>query len=208
MPYQTDERLKSYLDTNQLHREQLCRAILAADPRFSEVRPRQPRGGPDGGRDIEAVYRGDQKVFGAVGFINQANDSAEQKRRVVAKFSEDLSNALSSTDEWDAFVFFTNVNLTVGEKDGLIAEAKAHGVLFCEVFDRERLRIALDTPDGFSTRFQYLGIPLTEEEQASFFARWGDEIHSVISTGFARMEAALNRVLFSKKFRTQSHTLL
>ena len=56
MPYQTDERLKNYLDTNQLQRERMCRAILAIDKRFSEVRPRHPRGGPDGGRDIQANY--------------------------------------------------------------------------------------------------------------------------------------------------------
>ena len=48
----------------------MCRAILAIDKRFSDVRPRHPRGGPDGGRDIEAVYRGDQITFGAVGFVN------------------------------------------------------------------------------------------------------------------------------------------
>lgn len=197
MPYQTDERLKSYLDTNQLHREQMCRAVLAADPRFSEVRPRHPRGGPDGGRDIEAVYRGSQKAFGAVGFVNQANDSAEQKRNVKSKFEADLASALRANEQQlGAFVFFTNVNLTIGEKNDLIQQAKEGGVPFCDIFDRERLRIELDGPNGFSTRFQYLGIVLTGEEQASFFARWGDEIQSVISNGFDRMEIALNRILF------------
>ncbi len=42
MSYLTDERLKSYLDTNQLHREQLCLALLALDNRFTNVRPRHP----------------------------------------------------------------------------------------------------------------------------------------------------------------------
>ena len=50
--------------------------------------------------------------------------------------------------------------------------------------------------DGFSIRFQYLGLPLSEEEQASFFAKWGDDIQSVISTGFQRIEKTLDRVLF------------
>jgi hypothetical protein len=156
LPYQTDERLKGYLDANQLHREQMCRAILAIDKRFSDVRPRHPRGGRDGGRDIEAVYRGDQVTFGAVGFVNQANDSDEQKKRVKAKFSSDLSSALSSSVKPGAFVFFTNVNLTISEKDDLISEAKRSGIAFCEVLDRERLRISLDSPDGFYIRFQYL----------------------------------------------------
>jgi hypothetical protein len=196
LPYQTDEKIKSYLDTNQLHREQMCRAILAIDKRFSDVRPRHPRGGPDGGRDIEAVYKGDQTTFGAVGFVNQANDSDEQKKTIKSKFSSDLKSALGSDKKPSAFVFFTNINLTIGEKESLIQEAKTSEMLLCEILDRERLRISLDSPDGFSIRFQYLNISLSEEEQASFFARWGDDIQSVISTGFQRVENTLNRVLF------------
>jgi len=196
VPYQTDERLKSYLDTNQLHREQMCRAILSIDKRFSDVRPRHPRGGRDGGRDIEAVYRDDQVVFGAVGFVNQANDSEEQKKVIKGKFQDDLNSAVAADKKPNAFIFFTNINLTIGEKEALIRAAKSAGLLFCEILDRERLRIALDSPDGFSIRFQYLNIPLSEEEQASFFARWGDDIQSVISTGFQRIENSLNRILF------------
>jgi len=54
MVYETDERLKSYLDTNQMAREQMCLAVMANDRRFSNVQPRHPRGGPDGARDIRA----------------------------------------------------------------------------------------------------------------------------------------------------------
>jgi hypothetical protein len=196
LPYQTDERLKSYLDTNQLHREQMCRAILSIDKRFTDVRPRHPRGGRDGGRDIEAVYRDSQVAFGAVGFVNQANDSEGQKKSIKSKFQSDLGRTITADQKPSAFIFFTNINLTIGEKEELIERAKQLGFLFCEILDRERLRIALDSPDGFSIRFQYLNIPLSEEEQASFFARWGDDIQSVISTGFQRVENALNRILF------------
>lgn len=58
LTYTTDEKLKGFLDTNQLHREQLCLAVLSLDKRFTDVRPRHPRGGRDGGRDIEAMFRG------------------------------------------------------------------------------------------------------------------------------------------------------
>jgi hypothetical protein len=34
MPYDTDERLKGYLDTNQMHREQMCLAVMANRPAF------------------------------------------------------------------------------------------------------------------------------------------------------------------------------
>lgn len=196
MPYLTDERLKSYLDTNQMHREQLALAILALDKRFTEVRPRHPRGGPDGGRDIEAIFRGEQCAFGAVGFVNQAEDSKGKKKTISAKFYADLESALLVTPTPTVFVFLTNINLTVGDKDELIAAARARGIIHCEVFDRERLRIALDSADGFSIRFQYLGIPLSEEEQASFFAKWGDDINSVIITGFQKVQRTLDHLLF------------
>jgi hypothetical protein len=119
LTYQTDERLKGYLDTNQLQRERMCVAILAIDKRFSDVRPRHPRGGPDGGRDIEAVFKNSQKAFAAVGFANQANDSNEQKRAIRKKFAADLASALSGEIRPEVFIFFTNINLTATEKDDL-----------------------------------------------------------------------------------------
>ncbi len=196
MPYQTDERLKSYLDTNQLHREQMCRALLSIDKRFVDVRPRHPHGGPDGGRDIEATFKKDQKAYGAVGFVSQANDSKKQKTTLKRKFKKDLESAVNADEKPSVFVFFTNINFTIGEKDDLVQIARAAGMTFCEIIDRERLRISLDSPDGLSIRFQYLGLTLSEAEQASFFAKWGDDIQSVISTGFQRVEKTLDRVLF------------
>lgn len=174
----------------------MCLAILAIDKRFSDVRPRHPRGGPDGGRDIEALFRGDLPAHGAVGFINQANDSKEQKKIIKEKFSSDLKSSLGVEKKPSVFVFFTNLNLTIGEKEKLIKAAKKKCITHCEIIDRERMRIVLDSPDGFSVRFQYLNIPLSEEEQASFFAMWGDDIQSVIATGFQSVENTLNRVLF------------
>jgi len=196
LSYQTDERLKSYLDTNQLHRERLCLSVLATDKRFTDVRPRHPRGGPDGGRDIEAVFRHTQIAYGAIGFVNQANDSGDQRRIIRKKFEDDLDSVLNAQPSPDVFVFLTNVNLTIGEKEEMTSCAKAGGIAYAEIMDRERIRIALDCPDGFSARFQYLGLPLSEEEQASFFAKWGDDIESIISTGFQRVEKTLDRLLF------------
>lgn len=196
MPYETDERLKSYLDTNQLHREQMCLAVLSADHRFSDVRPRHPRGGPDGARDIEALFQSMQLTFGAVGFVNQANDSDEHKRRVGLKFQGDLGEALKQEPAPEVFIFFTNVNLTIGEKDDLIASAKGKGLAHAEIFDRERIRVVLDSADGLSLRYQYLGLPLSEAEQASFFSRWGDDIQALINTRFGAVETLLNRIHF------------
>ncbi|MDK1237465.1 hypothetical protein [Cronobacter turicensis] len=70
------------------------------------------------------------------------------------------------------------------------------GIRHCEIFDRERIRISLDSPDGFAIRFQYLNISLSEAEQATFFAQWGDDIQQVISSGFKNIESGINRLLF------------
>lgn len=196
MTVETDLRLRSALDTNQRDREQMCLAVLGLDHRYSQLRPRHPHGGPDGGRDIEGLLDGDRVAFGAVGFANGANDSSEQKKKIAGKFRSDLSAALEARPGLKAFVFFSNLHFTIGEQDAFKAEAKASGIEHCDIIDRERLRIELDSPAGFFIRFQFLGIPLSPEEQASFLSRYGDRLHDVVATGFGRVEKTLNRVLF------------
>lgn len=196
MPTETDIRLRSWLDANQRDREQMCRSVLALDPHYSDVRPRHPSGGPDGGRDIEGVFDGEYVAYGAVGFHNGANDSDEQKKRIRSKFSSDLRSALTAKPDLRVFAFLTNLHFTMGEQSAMKEEARSAGVDHCDVFDRERLRIELDSPSGFFVRFQHLGIPLSEAEQASFLSRYGDRIQEVVSTGFQRIERTLNRILF------------
>ena len=196
MPTDTDIRLRSWLDANQRDREQMCRSVLALDQRYSDVKPRHPAGGPDGGRDIEAVFDGGRLAYGAVGFQNGANDSDEQKKKIRAKFTSDLLAALKSTPDLKVFVFLTNLHFTMGEQSEMKAEAFKCGINHCDILDRERLRIELDSPAGFFIRFQYLAIPMSEAEQASFLARYGDRIQEVVSTGFQRIERSLNRILF------------
>jgi len=174
----------------------MCRSILALDPHYSDVRPRHPSGGPDGGRDIEAIFDGEYIAYGAVGFHNGANDSDEQKKRIRSKFSSDLRSALAAEPNLKVFAFLTNLHFTMGEQSGMKEEAHKAGVKHCDIFDRERLRIELDSPPGFFVRFQHLGIPLSEAEQASFLSRYGDRIQEVVSTGFQRIERTLNRILF------------
>jgi hypothetical protein len=193
--YHTDERLKGYLDSNQLSRERLALAVLALDRRFSDLKPRHPRGGPDGGRDIEAKFDG-ELVFGAVGFQNQATDADETRKKAMDKFKSDLDAALAADPAPKVFAFLTNVNLRQGEKDELVQEAQSKGITHAEVFDRERIRILLDTPEGFAARYQYLGLTLSEAEQAAFFARWGGDLQSLLVDGFGRLEGSLRRLQF------------
>ena len=171
MATETDIRLRSWLDSNQRDREQMCRAILALDGRYSDVRPRHPAGGPDGGRDIEATFENNREAYGAVGFANSANDSEEQKKQIRKKFKDDLASALNANPQLKAFAFLTNLHFTMGEQDAMKQEAKKAGIEHCEILDRERIRIELDSPSGFFIRFQYLSIPLSDTEQASFLAK-------------------------------------
>lgn len=195
-PNSTDERLRWYLDTNQLARERLCLALLAMDKRFSNVNPRQPRGGPDGGRDLEGIFQGKYTVFGAVGFVNSASDSYQNKKEIIKKFKNDFNSAIKANGELKAFIFFTNVNLTASEKANLIDMTMKKGLILCDIYDRERIRIVLDSPDGLSLRYQYLQIPLSDAEQASFFAKWGEGIQGLISRKFEDVDNKLRRIQF------------
>lgn len=206
-PQLTEERLRTYLDGNQPARERLCIAVLNMDRRFSDVRPRHPKGGPDGGRDIEAKYRDSELAYGAAGFVNGANDSDAQIKQIKGKFKADLKAALRETVKPTAFVFFTNVALTAGEKAALVMAATKSGVTACDIFDRERLRVALDGTDGLGARVQYLDIPMSSAEQASFFARWGDDIQSLVASRFQSVESTLARLLFLQEARATLGTI-
>src|SRR5438477_11244101 len=111
----TDERLRSWLDTQQLARERLCLAVLSLDKRFTNIRPRNPRGGRDGGRDLEATYKDGRQAWAAIGFQNSVSDSREEKKAAVQKFKKDLARALKEEKNLKVFVAFTNVGLTAGE---------------------------------------------------------------------------------------------
>lgn len=202
MPYETEERLKSYLDANQQGREQLCLAVLQTDRFYSDIRPRQPKGGPDGNRDIQAIYNGEQIAFVAVGFVNGANDSRPQKTQIKNKFKSDFTDAKEEYKDLKVFVFFTNILFTTGEKEKLEEYAKGKGITHCDIYDRERIRIALDSLDGLAARYQYLGLKLSDAEQQAFFNRWGDDIQTMISNRFSDVDTKLNRILFLEESKT------
>src|ERR1700689_38933 len=105
----TDERLKSWLNADQAARERMCAGILALDRSYTDIVPRRPEGGPDGGRDIECRRLG-QKCFGAVGFLNHACDSKEQKKKLLRKFRDDIQSARDGEPTLKAFVFMCNID--------------------------------------------------------------------------------------------------
>lgn len=164
----TEERLRNWLDANQAQRERLCLHLLPLLGPYTNVTPRRPKGGRDGARDIPAVFDGHIEVWGAVGFKNSANDSAENKKWVKKKYKSDLKAALKHNTTLKGFLFFTNIDLTPGEQKELIAHATKNGIKHAEIFHRERLRQVLDSPEGLGYRLQYLDIPMSQEEQVAF----------------------------------------
>ncbi len=173
----------------------MCRP--AFDKRFSQVRSRNPKGGPDQGRDIEAIFDGRSLAFGAVGFIDGANDSASHRRQIKKKFRDDLASALKHRVDLDVFVFFTNVALTAADQDEMERAARElKRTLVLELFTREEIRAALNTPKGFGLRLAYLDIEMSKSEQTSFFATYGEEIQATIARKFTDLDRSMARVEF------------
>lgn len=191
----SEERLRTWA-LAQEERERLCLGILALDPRYSNVKPRRPKGGPDGSRDIEAVFTDRETVWGGVGFRNNAIDSVEDKAWTRTKFKSDITAALEVNPNLWGFVFFTNIDLTPGETSEFESTAKDLGLAFVDIFYRERLRIVLDSPRGLGLRFQHLGVPLSEPEQAAFFAEYGSQLESILHRGFSQVDERLRRLEF------------
>ena len=191
----TEERLRTWAIAQE-ERERMCLSVLALDPRFSNVKPRRPKGGPDGGRDIEAVFSNHEIVWGGIGFRTNVTDLVEDKRWVRQKFEDDIASAKAANPQLWGFVFFTNVDLTPGELHMFEQTARGHGLSFIEVFYRERIRITLDSPRGLAMRYQYLSIPLSEPEQAAFFAEYGSQIESLLHQGFSQVDERLRRLEF------------
>ena len=171
-------------------------AVLALDRRYSDVQPRRPKGGPDGSRDIEAVYNGAVRTWAAVGFRNQVSDSPEDKRAIKAKFKSDLDTAIAENQNLRGFAFLTNVDLTPAEGNELTDHARQRGLIHVDVFWRERIRVVLDSPEGLGIRYQYLQIPLSDAEQASFFSRFGSDLQSLLNRQHEAVGASIARVEF------------
>jgi hypothetical protein len=190
-PRLTEERLRHHLDSNQVMRERMCLALLPLLGPFTREQPRRPRGGPDGGRDIEAVYQGRTTIWGAVGFRNGGGSDDEARNAMEKKFKEDLDRALEENASLAGFVFFTNVDLTPSRRESLVRYAHGKNVMIVDIFDMERLRHALDSPEGLIARLQYLEIPMSTTEQAALVGKFGSQLQHAVTTRFDRVEQTL-----------------
>lgn len=194
---ETDRRLKDQLNGNQPMRERMCLEVLLVTDDYLDIKPRLPKGGPDGGRDIQGYFRG-KLFYGAVGFVNDATDTNEHRNSVERKFKSDFQNAIKNNADQKikSFVFLTNVGLTPSKISLLKGYAHQQGIDSCEIFDRERLRISLDSNKGYAIRYRYLDIPLNDAEQKDFFSAWTDRINDMVADKLNVIDKTARRIQF------------
>ena len=190
----TEERLRTYLDANQVMRERMCLALLPLLGPYTREQPRRPKGGPDGARDLEAIFDARIPVWGAVGFRNGGGNDNEARGWAAQKFKDDLDAARQENPTLPGFVFFTNVDLTPGIKQGLMKYAQEKSVSVIEIFDMERLRNALDSPEGLLARLQYLGIEMQPTEQLALIGKYGTQLQGAVTARFDRVERTLSQM--------------
>jgi fido (protein-threonine AMPylation protein) len=154
-PVPTEIALREWRSGHTLA-ERLCAGVMAIEG-FTDIDPQAPIGGPDGKKDILAMRSG-LRWLAAVFFAATHQSFAE----VRAKFEADLAGV--GTNAAEAFAFFVNQPLTLGERADLVAISSVP----TEIYHLERLRAILDAPLGYGLRVEYLNIPMTAEEQASF----------------------------------------
>lgn len=190
----TEERLRSYLDTNQFKRESLCIALLHFLGSYTQVKSRRPKGGPDGRRDLEAIFDGQYTVWGGVGFRNGGGNDSAARKEAQNKYRSDLNSALEEKADLTHFVFFTNVDLTPDQITELKQFAEEKGIIHTEVFDLNRLRVVLDSPEGMIARLQYLDIEMSKTDQLGLINKFGDELQTAFTTRIDRVDETLSRL--------------
>jgi len=139
----TESELRDWRD-GQTNAERMCAAILAIDG-YTDIDPQAPLGGPDDKKDILARRSG-HRFVAAVFFPSTHQNFASIRR----KFVEDREGV--ARHQADGFVFMVNQPLTLGERQQL----EDLGGPRDELYHLERLRHALDSPQGYGLRLEYL----------------------------------------------------
>lgn len=147
--------------------ERMCAQLLVLAG-YREVDPSHPLGGPDGIKDAVCVSK-DKRWVMAVYFTRQPVEFKD----VENKFKDDARGIAQNAAQ--GLVFFTNNKLTLSEREVLAASIGGVGYS-ADIYHLERIRLLLDDPRGYGTRFRFLGIPMSESEQASFFEVYNQSV--------------------------------
>jgi hypothetical protein len=129
--------------------ERLAAQILLFDG-YEGLDPSHPLGGPDGGKDILCTKDG-LHCLAAVYFPKGHQNFRETKK----KFRGDLGKAEMQQPPIDRFIFVTNQELRLAEREELAKLARDIDV---ELYHLERITAILDSPGMPAVRSQFLGI--------------------------------------------------
>jgi fido (protein-threonine AMPylation protein) len=153
----TEIRLRDWR-LGQIAAERLSAGLLRISG-YVDVDPQAPLGGPDGKKDIVA-WRAGKKYIAACYFPATPVTFAD----ITRKYRSDYAGV--ATNGGDGFIFFVNQMLTVSQRAKLVAFGND---AVDEIFHLERIRGELDGPRGYGLRLEYLQIPMSPEEQVSYF---------------------------------------
>lgn len=165
--------------------ERLCADLLRIDA-FEDVDPQHPLGGPDGGKDILCCKDGNTFVAAVHFPLGSIKFAA-----ATSKFISDLIASLKHSR--NGFIFLTNQDLTVGERTILEKIAAGKGKR-CLIYHRERLRVMLDSPAGYGLRLRHLQVPMSNEEQAAFFAASGQSFTDALKAQTRVIDSLAGRI--------------
>ncbi len=167
----------------QAQAERLVAALLHLEG-FDAVDPQHPLGGPDGLKDVKCQKDGLSWIAGAY-FPTTKVDLT----KIKAKFSGDFVGVKKNGAQ--AFAFFVNQPLTVGEREEVLKLADGTRT---ELYHLERIRSLLDAPKGCGIRLEYLRIPMTEEEQWAFWSTVNHDLVKRLADNEIRRDAQMRSV--------------
>lgn len=151
---ETWHRLREWTN-GQTPSERLAAQLLLFDG-YEDVDPSHPLGGPDEGKDILCTKDG-LRCLAAVYFPR-----AQQKFRAIkTKFRDDFRKAKSQQPPIGRFIFITNQELRLADREELLQSAKALEVardIEVDLYHLERITALVDSPGMQKVRSQFLGI--------------------------------------------------
>jgi hypothetical protein len=149
----------------QTQAERLVAALLHIEE-YETVDPQHPLGGPDGLKDVRCQK--DALTWIAAAYFPPTPPTFSDIQR---KFEHDFAGVAKNGAQ--AFAFFVNQPVTISERQTLLNAA--HGTRV-EIYHLERVVALLNAPKGYGIRLEYLRIPMSEEEQWSFWSAMNTDI--------------------------------
>lgn len=136
-------------------------------------------------------------VFWCGWFCEQLVKFAERISSDKKEVSSRLEVSIGGSSDATCVCFFTNIDMTPGQQDELKTVARGKGIESVDLFWRERIRLLLDSPEGYGIRLTYLDIPLSDAEQKVFFSKFGQDLHKLITGRLDSVEERMEELHFA-----------